>query len=111
MPGSQIVNRLQDLKYRVQTIGDAASLVEAAEHAKPLLVVADLESARSDILAALTRLKQNPGTKHLPVMGFHREDSAELRAAAETAGITLLVTEAAIVNHLPQLLERALDVE
>ena len=43
MPGSQIVNRLQDLKYRVQTIGDAASLVEAGEHAKPLLVVADLE--------------------------------------------------------------------
>ncbi len=111
MPGSQIVNRLQDLKYRVQTIGDAASLVESAEQAKPLLVLADLESERSDILAALSRLKQNPGTKHLPIIAFHRDDTAELRAAAETAGITLLVTEAAIVNHLPQLLERALDIE
>jgi len=59
MPGSQIVNRLQDLKYRVQTTGDAASLVESAEQAKPLLVLADLESKRSDILAALTRLKQS----------------------------------------------------
>ena len=111
MPGSQIVNRLQDLKYRVQTIGDPALLVESAEEAKPLLVLADLESARSDILAALGRLKQNPATKHLPVIGFHREDTVELRGAAETAGLTLLVTEAAIVNHLPQLLERALELE
>ena len=45
MPGSQIVNRLQDLKYRVRTIGDPALLVESAEQAKPLLVLADLESA------------------------------------------------------------------
>ena len=69
------------------------------------------ESLKSDILAALGRLKQNPATKHLPVIGFHREDTVELRVAAETAGLTLLVTEAAIVNHLPQLLERALELE
>ena len=111
MPGSQLVNRLQDLQYRVQTIGDPILLVESAEQAKPLLVVADLESARSDILTALGRLKQNSATKHLPVIAFSREDTAELRAAAATAGITLFVTEAAILNHLPQLLERALELE
>jgi len=111
MPGSQIVNRLQDLKYRVQTVGDPALIKESAEQAKPLLVVADLESARSDILVALGNLKQNAATKHLPVIGFSREDTAEFRAAAATAGITLFVTEAAIMNHLPQLLERALELE
>jgi len=62
-------------------------------------------------LAEISRLKQNPATKHLPIIGFRQDDTAELRAAAETAGVTLLVTEAAIVNHLPQLLEQALELE
>ena len=47
----------------------------------------------------------------MPIIGFSREDTPELRAAARAAGITLLVTEAAIVNHLPQLLQQALDLE
>src|SRR2546423_14440364 len=31
MPGSQVVNRLQDLKYRVQTINDPAMLLDCAQ--------------------------------------------------------------------------------
>ena len=34
LPGSQIVNRLQDLNYRVQTISDPALLAECAEQGK-----------------------------------------------------------------------------
>ena len=52
LPGSQIVNRLQDLNYRVQAIGEANRLVECAEQAKPLLVLADLESTRRRLLVA-----------------------------------------------------------
>ena len=111
MPGSQLVNRLQDLNYRVETISDPSLLVQSAEEAKPLLVVADVESGRQDILSAIGNLKQNSATKHLPVIGFSREDTAELRTSAASCGITLLVTEAAIMNHLPQLLERALELE
>ena len=111
LPGSQLVNRLQDLNYRVQTIGDPPLLFECAQQAKPLLVIADLESARNNVLTELARLKQDPSTKHLPIIGFSREDTAELRNAAQKAGITLLVTEAAIVNHLPQLLDQALEFE
>jgi len=111
LPGSQLVNRLQDLNYRVQTVAEPDLLVECAAQAKPLLVLADLESARNNVLAALGLLKHNAETKHLPIIGFSREDTPELRAAARAAGITLLVTEAAIVNHLPQLLQQALDLE
>ena len=53
LPGSQLVNRLQDLNYRVQTIADADRLVECAEQAKPMLVLADLESTRNNVCAAL----------------------------------------------------------
>ena len=111
LPGSQLVNRLQDLNYRVQAIADAGKLVECAEQAKPMLVLADLESAQNNVCAALGRLKQNPATQHLPVIAFSREDAVELQAAARTTGVTLVVSEAAILTHLPQFLEQALQVE
>ena len=111
LPGSQIVNRLQDLNYRAQAVADPALLVECAEQAKPLLVVADLQSGRQDVLGALARLKLNSATKHLPVIAFALEDTPELRASAVSAGVTLLVSDTAILNHLPQLLDQALQVE
>jgi CheY-like chemotaxis protein len=111
LPGSQIVNRLQDLHYRVQAFADASRLVECAEQAKPMLVLADLESNREDVCGALARLKQNEATKHLPVIAFCSESAAELQTAARKAGATLIVSEAAILNQLPQMLEQALHVE
>lgn len=111
LPGTQLVNRLQDLSYRVQTIAKADRLVECAEQARPMLVLADLHSTRNDVCAALTRLKQNEATKHLPVIAFSGEDTDELQAAAKAAGATLIVNEAAILAHLPQILEQALHVE
>ena len=112
LPGSQIVNRLRDLNYRVQVIADAERLVECAEQAKPMLVLADLESTRNNVCVALGRLKQNAATQHLPVIAFAGESAAAgLPDAARAAGATLVVTEAAILSHLPQFLDRALQVE
>ena len=111
LPGTQLVNRLQDLSYRVQTIASADRLVECAAQARPMLVLADLQSTRDDVCAALARLKQNEATKHLPVIAFSGQDTEELQAAAKAAGATLIVNEAAILAHLPQILEQALRVE
>jgi CheY-like chemotaxis protein len=111
LPGSQIVNRLQDLNYRVQAIAEASRLVECAEQAKPLLVLADLESRGDDVCAVLARLKQNAATRHLPVVAFSPEGAAELQAAAQAAGATLVVSETTILNQLPQILDQALQVE
>jgi CheY-like chemotaxis protein len=111
LPGSQLVNRLQDLSYRVQVVGDASRLVECAEQAKPMLVLADLECRRSDVCAALARLRQNEATRHLPVIAFGGEGATELQAAAKAAGATLIVGDAAILSYLPQMLEQALHIE
>ena len=111
LPGSQLVNRLQDLKYRVQTVAAAEKLVESAEQAKPLLVLADLESTKNDVCAAIGRLKQNPATKHLPVVAFGGDKSPELQAAAQAAGAALVSGEVAILSHLPEVLEQALQLE
>jgi CheY-like chemotaxis protein len=111
MPGSQLVNRLTDLKYRVQTINEPSTLVECAEQAKPMLLIADLESSRNDTCPAIARLKQNPATSHLPVIGIIKEENSPLHTAAQAAGINLIVTEAAILNHLEPLLDQALMLE
>jgi len=111
LPGSQLVNRLQDLNYRVQAIADADRLVECAEQAKPMLVLADLESTKNNVCAAVARLRQHAATQHLPVIAFSGESAGELQAAARAAGANLVVTEAAILTHLPQFLDQALQLE
>lgn len=111
MPGSQLVNRLQDRNYRVQTISDPASLVQSAEQTKPMLVLADLEPATAKVCEAIGRLKQNAGTAHIPVIGFGTEPSEALADQARKAGANLIAGEAAILGHLDQLIDQALDIQ
>jgi len=110
MPGGQLVNRLQDLGYRVQTLTSAAQLVETAEKEKPLLVFIDL-AAPGDAPGGIKTLRTTPATEHLPVVAFGPDKQDQLLAAAETAGANLSVGDSAVVNHLPQLIERALHLE
>jgi CheY-like chemotaxis protein len=111
LPGSRVVNLLQDLNYRVQSINDPGMLIKCAEQGKPMVVLADLEPSRNNICAIIARLKENPATRHLPVIAFSGDTPSELKEAARSAGVTLLVTEAAVVGHLPQLLDQALQIE
>src|SRR3954465_1255888 len=91
MPGSQLVNRLQDLGYRVETVNDPKSLVEHAEKAKPLLIVADLEPGSANVSQTLSRLKENSATSHLPIIAFCADNSTDLPNTAKAA--TLVVTD------------------
>ena len=109
MPGSQLVNRLQDLGYRTETVSDPKSLVEQAEKVKPMLVLADLEPASAKVSEVLTGLKENAATSHLPIIAFCADKSADLPNMAKAA--TLVVTDSAIVSHLPLFLDRALQVD
>ena|SRR6266700_2923316 len=100
-----------DLNYRVQTVSDTGLLVECCETTKPMLVLAELRATHQDVCAAIARLRQNPATQHLPVIAFGDETVPNREKAALTAGATLIVSEAALLNHLPQCLEQALRVE
>jgi CheY-like chemotaxis protein len=110
MPGSQLVNRLQDRKYRVQTISDPALLVQSAEQTKPMFVLADLEPSAAKVCEAIGRLRQNPSTAHIPVIGFGTEPSEGIADQARQAGANLIASEAAILGHLDQLIDQALDI-
>jgi CheY-like chemotaxis protein len=110
LPGTQLVNRLQDLGYRVNAFHEPEMLVSLAEREKPLVVFADLETTKGKVLEAIARLKQNPSTKHLPVIAFASEGRDELQAEARLAG-AVAVSETVILQHLPQLLDQALQIE
>jgi CheY-like chemotaxis protein len=112
LPGSQLVNRLQDLKYRVQTLSDPRQLAATATEAKPMLVFLDLDDAGGkDPCAAVKQLRENPATSHIPVVGFTMDATKETEESARAAGVTVVATEAVLLNHLPQLLEQALHIE
>ncbi len=111
MPGSQLVNRLQDLNYRVQPLTDANQLAAIAKSEGPMLIFADLESSNSDICAVIGALRRSPGTAHIPVLAFADETAEALQSAARQAGATVVVSNTALLAQLPNLLEQALRME
>jgi CheY-like chemotaxis protein len=76
-----------------------------------MLVLADLESKKADICKVIAELRQDPATQHIPVIAITKEGDPKLQKAAEAAGATLVAGETAILGHLTQFLDRALQVE
>ena len=111
LPGGQLVNRLQDSGYRVQTLSDWEALVPQAERDKPLLVLVDLEPNSSQTVGAISRLRQNTATSHIPVIAIASANNTSLQEHARSAGATLVVNDHAILVHLNELLEQALQVD
>jgi CheY-like chemotaxis protein len=110
LPGSQLVNRLHDLNYRVQAINDPAALLASIQREMPMLLLADLTS-RADITKVIAELKANEATAHIPVIAFAEEKSTDLLAAAQKAGAALAVSDVALNSYLPQMLNQALHID
>ena len=63
-----------------------------------------------DASGLISQLRATPGTAHLPIIAFGTA-SEELLHAGREKGTTLVVSEAALLTHLPGLLEQALRIE
>lgn len=111
LPGSQLANRLVDLGYRVQTLTEAETLLIQAQTEKPLLVVADLHSTKSDVCDNIRLLRSDESTKHIPLLAFTDTKDKKLITKAHEAGATLVANDAAIIAQLPRLLEQVLEIE
>src|ERR1051325_11362285 len=107
LPGTQLVNRLQDIGYRVQTITDVEAVVELAQREKPIILLADLVAKRHNICNAISKLKKTPSTAHLPVIAFSDPADEKLRESARAAGAKLVVNETVLLSYLDQFLEQA----
>jgi len=110
-PGSTLVNRLQDLDYRVQVLANPATLLEQARATKPLLVIIELTIKVGDPGAAITALKGDQATAHIPILAYCGAKDTKLKAKALKAGATLVASDTAILEQFPQILEQLLLVE
>lgn len=111
LPGTQLVNRLQDLNYRVRAVTDCNTLAACARQEKPMLVLADLESSRADVCGAIAELRQDPSTQHIPVIAIVKEIDTPVARAAQSAGATIIAGETAILTHLSEFLDQALQLD
>jgi len=123
-----VQGQITQLKQREQVLMDAANQVKQAftsdqQQALPAAhalverkafswsrLLADLESNPAKVCDAIGRLRQNAGTAHIPVIGFGTEPSEGVADQARKAGANLIANEAAILGHLEQLIDQALDI-
>lgn len=107
--GAQLEQKLESLDYRVKITDDPDGLEALAIDSKPLVVLVDLANDRH--LEVATGLMNNPQTRHIPLIGYAPDTRSELQSRANTAGVRMLVSDSAILQHLKQLLDQALQVE
>ena len=108
MPGSQLVNRLQDLNYRVHAITDPAQLLECAQTEGPMLIFLDIEPP--DTQGFVSKLRAEKTTAHIPIVVFGNAPESRF-TELQDSGATLVVGESALLAHLPGLLDQALRIE
>src|SRR5437588_6682989 len=97
LPGSQLVNRLQDLGYRVQTITDASEILSAAKKEKPMFMALDVKSAKGSVPKAIRSIRGTPETRHIPILCFGTRQDATLHKEAAAAGANLVALEDALL--------------
>lgn len=111
MPGTQLVNRLQDLGYRVLTVTEPSLLIESARNEKPMVALVDLVTDRANICGIIKEMKDDQETGHIPVVGFAAQRDQKLHDEAARSGATLVAYDDALLPQLPHLLEHALRVD
>lgn len=111
LPGTQLLNRLQDMGYRVQTTGEVNALPELARSHKPLIVFADLLDRQGRVPTIIKSLRNAEETSHLPLIAFANDKETTLQEAARLAGATLVVNESVLLLHLDHFMEQALQLD
>lgn len=109
-PGSQMVNRLEDLAYRVEVLNDASQLARMTQQLKPMVVLVDMDSSEHDVASEISSVCETTETAHIPVLAFAAGGNTAGQEAARSAGAKLVAGEDAILDQLPSLLDHVLDV-
>jgi CheY-like chemotaxis protein len=111
LPGTQLINRLQDCGYRVQSTGSPRELIELARAGRPLFVLADLRFVSANICDTFRQLKGDEDTKHIAIVAFADPADTRSQAAALEAGAAVVAGSDGILDQLEALLDQALHVE
>lgn len=111
VPSGQLMQRLEEMGYRVKGVTDEDHLLSAAEQEKPLLAIVDLDRAGGDHCQLIDALKGKASTAHIPILAFTSRDEGDMLKRAQQAGAALVVGDQAIMHHLEQLLDQVLSLD
>ena len=110
--GSQLVNRMVDLGYRILTISDMGILASQAASEKPLLLILDLSAAQNgNPLEVIRNIRSTETTTHLPILAITQKTDPAFHGDLQKAGATLVAIDSAVIQQLPHLLEQVLSLE
>ncbi len=105
-----MVNRLEDLAYRVEVVNDSSQLADVALRIKPMVVLVDMNSREHDVASAISNLRGEAETSHIPVLAFTALEDEAGQEAARSAGANMVASEEAILSQLPSLLDHVLEI-
>jgi CheY-like chemotaxis protein len=111
LPGTQLINRLQDCGYRVRSTSAPRELLELARTERPLFVLADLRFTLANICDTLRQLKADEATQHIAIIAFADPADTRSQTAALDAGAAVVAGSDGILDQLEALLDQALHVE
>ena len=72
----------------------------------PALIILDLNYAGVDPLNLVQRLKSEPETRGISVLGYVSHVQGELKQKAHEAGCNMVLARSAFSQNLPQILKR-----
>ncbi len=115
LTGNQVMNRLDELGYRVSPVHDLSLLPNQAAQEKPIVLLLEMGAMLERVCAAIRGLRAGPATVHLPVLAYMGELDATLAAraseAAEDAGANVVAQQPGLMAQIEELLDQALRVD
>jgi len=94
--------------FDVLTAADGLSGIELAQSAQPALILVDMMMPGLDGISTCERLKQNPSTRDIPVVGMTASEDLKLRERAFRAGAELFLPKPFQTGNLLHLVELVL---
>lgn len=102
-----MMRRLLEMSgYRVVEAVNGNQAVEAAASEQPDIILMDLSLPQLDGLAATRRIREQQGSRRVPIVAVSAHDSADFHAEALAAGCNEYVTKPIDFDQLVDLLSR-----
>ncbi|MEZ5283781.1 MAG: hypothetical protein R2712_03000 [Vicinamibacterales bacterium] len=104
MFSSRIATAAKGVQAPIRFTRSIAAVLDAARTETPILVILDLNSARTDPLGIVAALKTDPALATIPTLGFVSHVDRATIDAARQAGVDRILARSAFVEELPRIL-------
>jgi CheY-like chemotaxis protein len=91
-------------EVEVRTVRTSEALVAACREGRPAVVLADLDSTRLPVMAAIAALRAETDLADVKIVGFVSHMNADRAQSGREAGCTLVLARSAFVQDLPEIL-------